>query len=428
MRIAVIRSTCIGLVAGCLLISNHAQAQPEPGQYRVYPLPIASPDHGIRALLTDPADANASPFGWHDTNGANGAEFTILRGNNAWVYVDANSDNAPDGPGPDGGATLTFDYLASPYTLPPASQMAALATNAFYLVNSFHDILWHHGFQEVDGNFQENNYGRGGTGGDSVRVEIMDGSTINNANGSTGPADGTIARIQLGIWNAAEPDRGASYAADVVAFSYMQMAQARLLGNGCGLNSDTPVIGNQDFFAALVSNDFTSTTPAIPHGLATFLLNQPVAGNGIRAFPYSVDMTINPSTYSDSVGANVFGLGLIYASALWDMAWSLVQREGASNDLVTGDGGENRALCLQILALKLQPCSAGLLDGRDALLEADVNLYQGQYACNIWNAFARRGMGVSATQGSTNSTADNVAAFDTPASCADLIFADGFDP
>ena len=421
------RSMVAGVLVCCGMGCLEVHAQPEPGQYRVYPLPIASPDHGIRALLTGPADFDASPFGWHDTNGASGAEFTILRGNNAWVYVDADANNAPDGPGPDGGSTLQFDYLASPYTLPPTSQEAALATNAFYLVNSFHDILWQHGFQEVDGNFQENNYGRGGTGGDPVQVEILDGATTNNANGSTAPTDGSQARIQLGIWTAANPDRGASYAADVVAFAYMQAVQTRLLGSGCGGNVDSPRIGNLDFFAALVSNDFTATTPATPHGLGTFLLNQPVTGTGARTYPYSVDLAINPSTYLDSSSSSVYGMGLIYASALWDLAWSLVGQIGASDDLLTGNGGENVSLRLLVLALKIQPCNAGLLDGRDAFLEADNNLYQGQYTCNIWNAFARRGMGLSAEQGSTISTADNVAAFDVPASCSDTIFADGFD-
>jgi hypothetical protein len=27
----------------------------------------------------------ASPYGWHDTNGVTGAEYTITRGNNVWA-------------------------------------------------------------------------------------------------------------------------------------------------------------------------------------------------------------------------------------------------------------------------------------------------------------------------------------------------------
>ncbi|MEL6944540.1 MAG: M36 family metallopeptidase [Bacteroidota bacterium] len=50
-------------------------------EYNVYPLTVESPNHGGRSLVVDPADPTASPFGWHDTNGAAGAEFTITQGN-----------------------------------------------------------------------------------------------------------------------------------------------------------------------------------------------------------------------------------------------------------------------------------------------------------------------------------------------------------
>ena len=40
--------------------------------YRVFPLPFESPSDGDRSLVQNPAAANASPFGWHDTNGAAG--------------------------------------------------------------------------------------------------------------------------------------------------------------------------------------------------------------------------------------------------------------------------------------------------------------------------------------------------------------------
>ena len=48
--------------------------------YRVFELPKESPTDGDRTLVSNPADADASPFGWHDTNGAAGAEFTTHAG------------------------------------------------------------------------------------------------------------------------------------------------------------------------------------------------------------------------------------------------------------------------------------------------------------------------------------------------------------
>ncbi|HRH37693.1 MAG TPA: M36 family metallopeptidase, partial [Flavobacteriales bacterium] len=54
------------------------------------------------------------------------------------------------------------------------------------------------------------------------------------------------------------------------------------------------------------------------------------------------------------------------------------------------------------------------VDGRNAILQADVINNGGANQNIIWAAFARRGLGASASQGSTNSRTDQVEAFDTP--------------
>ena len=38
---------------------------------------MESPARGNRQLVSDANDINASPYGWHDTNAVDGAEFTI---------------------------------------------------------------------------------------------------------------------------------------------------------------------------------------------------------------------------------------------------------------------------------------------------------------------------------------------------------------
>ncbi len=128
-------------------------------QYRVFALPLRSPADGPDTLEITPEDATASPFGWHDTNGAVGDEFTITRGNNAYAYLDLCDTNS--GYSPDGGAALNFDF---PFNLPqsPADFRDAATTNLFYLNNVIHDVTYQYGFDEVSGNFQENNYGNGG--------------------------------------------------------------------------------------------------------------------------------------------------------------------------------------------------------------------------------------------------------------------------
>ena len=61
-------------------------------------------------------------------------------------------------------------------------------------------MLWRYGFDDASGNFQVNNYGRGGTGGDYVRAEAADGSGTNNANFNTPAADGNPPRMQMYLW------------------------------------------------------------------------------------------------------------------------------------------------------------------------------------------------------------------------------------
>ena len=183
------------------------RASPTPvldgSSYRVLALPKESPNDGPQSLVENPADATASPFGWHDTDQASGAEFTLTRGNNVHAYLDQDSSNAPDaGFDVDGGAGLTFDFEAD-LAEHAQNYRDAVVTNLFYWNNLFHDVLYRYGFDEASGNFQANNYGRGGLGGDYVRAEAADGAGTNNANFSTPVESATSAgtpRMQMFLW------------------------------------------------------------------------------------------------------------------------------------------------------------------------------------------------------------------------------------
>jgi len=169
------------------------------GSYNVFELPLESPTHGMPSIVVAPEDSLASPFGWHDTDGEEGAEFTITRGNNVHSYLDLNATNGSSNDEPDGGADLIFDFPYD-YTVEPEELRDAAVTNLFYMNNMMHDITYHYGFTEEAGNFQVNNYGRGGRSGDYVFAEAQDGSGENNANFST-PADGGNGRMQMFLWN-----------------------------------------------------------------------------------------------------------------------------------------------------------------------------------------------------------------------------------
>jgi hypothetical protein len=109
------------------------------------------------------------------------------------------------------------------------------------------------------------------------------------------------------------------------------------------------------------------------------------------------------------------------------MTWNIIGQAGINTNIynAAGAGGNSIALKLVIQGMKLQPCSPGFIDGRNAILKADTLLYGGTYSALIWKAFAKRGMGINASQGSSNNYKDGIADFTEPPSATS--FAGSFD-
>ena len=96
------------------------------------------------------------------------------------------------------------------------------------------------------------------------------------------------------------------------------------------------------------------------------------------------------------------------------MTWDLIDLEGFDADQYNGTGGNNIAMALVTEGLKNTANNPGYVSGRDGILQADQDLYGGQYNCLIWDAFARRGVGVDAvenTNGGTNTNNDQAVSF-----------------
>ncbi|MBR9919782.1 MAG: T9SS type A sorting domain-containing protein [Bacteroidetes bacterium] len=170
--------------------------------YRVFGIPTESPNHGDQSLEIAPANATASPAGWHDDGITT---YTYTRGNNVWAYPDYNADSNSDF-NVDGGASLTFDWTYDPDAEPGAMKEAS-TTNLFYLNNIMHDVFYLYGFDEAAGNFQRDNFGNGGNQGDNVVARGSFGGndpigmeTVNNANFST-PPDGGNGVMRMYHWN-----------------------------------------------------------------------------------------------------------------------------------------------------------------------------------------------------------------------------------
>ncbi len=181
---------------------NHATSSSfeADGSYNVYALPLESPSEGDRSVELAPWEnaTAASPYGWHDTDGIMGAEFTITRGNNVYASEDRDGNNVP-GASPDGGTDLVFDFPIDLATQQPIDYVDAATVNLFYWNNVVHDVLYEHGFDEASGNFQENNYGNGALGNDFVNADAQDGSGTNNATFGT-PPDGQNPRMTMFQW------------------------------------------------------------------------------------------------------------------------------------------------------------------------------------------------------------------------------------
>ncbi len=377
------------------------------GSYRVYAMPVESPNHGGRTLVANPDDAIASPFGWHDTNGIAGAEFTDTRGNN----VDDHKVNLR----PDGGPGLLFDYPIN-LALDPKTFEEAVITNLFYWNNSNHDVLYQYGFDEVSGNFQENNYGNGGLGSDYVDANAQ--ITVWCKATFSAPPGGSNPTMNIYICNLAVPNRDVDLDNGVVTHEYGHGVSNRLTGgpanSGCLNNQEQMGEGWSDYYGLMLTMESGGLGPDV-RGTGTYLLGQPANGPGGRSAPYSTNFTVNNFTYGDIPGQVVpHGVGFVWATMLWEMTWEIMGVVPYDPDFYTGTGGNNIALALVTEAMKLQPCRPGFVDGRDAILAADRALYGGTYAPQIWVAFARRGLGCGADQGSSGSKFDGTEAFDDP--------------
>jgi hypothetical protein len=158
--------------------------------------------------------------------------------------------------------------------------------------------------------------------------------------------------------------------------------------------------------------------PEDPRGIGAYLLGQPPNGTGIRNAPYSTDTNESPFTYGDVSGLDQpHGVGAVWAVALWELYWKLVDAHGFDADLYAGTGGNNLALQLVLDAMKTQPCDPTFVEGRDALIAADAAANGGANECLIWEAFAKRGLGESASDGGGPDTLAVTEAFDVPVAC-----------
>jgi extracellular elastinolytic metalloproteinase len=111
-----------------------------------------------------------------------------------------------------------------------------------------------------------------------------------------------------------------------------------------------------------------------------------------------------PNTCADAAMNATAGephaMGTIWATALNDIWWKLVHKHGFSNDILDLKQPFGNIVMLRLIfgGFSLQPCNPTFLQARNAILVADKHLYGGIHQCDIWQGFARRGMGANAKE------------------------------
>jgi hypothetical protein len=381
-----------------------------------------------RTLVTiTPAQMSPySPNGWIDDGN------TETVGNNVDAHLDLDgTPNSPDLPRPNGGAARIFDFPLDT-TQAPSTYRDASVTQLFYLGNLYHDRLYAMGFNEVAKNFQSTNFGLGGAGNDAVQADCQDGGGINNANFGTGGADGTTARCQMYVFTGPTPDRDGSLDADIVYHEFTHGTSIRLHGGLSGTQPQGMGEGWSDFFGicllAEASDDPDhrnfSTGPYATYQLSGLVDNYYF---GIRRYPYSTSFSVNPLTFahirtayalttpprSPVIGnsaTEVHNVGEVWCNALLECRAALWNTYGFA--------GNQRMMQLVLDGMKLTAAAPTInptfLQSRDAIIQADLVNYAGVDQAALWERFAKRGMGFSASTSVSSSTTDVVEAFDIP--------------
>jgi len=409
---------------------------------------------------------NEAPYSFNNngwiTDGANS-----LTGNNVHAGLDRATPNGPDEPivtgtarvfnfpgtfppgTPEpGGYPLPTGQTATPCAAaPPAvsdSQRVAV-TQMFYVVNRLHDELYLHGFTEQARNFQVDNFGRGGTGGDAVIAEGQDCSGTNNANFASTSTDGSVGRMQMYLWTPPTPvGRDGTVDADIIIHEIGHGVTNRLHTSGIsGTQGGQMHEGNGDFLAHLMLSETTDPINGVytTGGYSTMNLRTAAPfsslGNyyyGIRRFPKAAigftgganARSHNPLTYADidpaqlntSNGAfapafagsatAVHDGGEIWSSMLWEVRARLITRLGHT-------AGTSKMLQLFVDGMKLTGSTSTMLNSRNSIIAAAQASAAAPEAAadviDVREGFRLRGLGYSATNTTGNTV---VEAFDSP--------------
>lgn len=428
--------------------SNNEKINTLLGTYNAFHLPIESPLFGTRSEKneSDIANTTAAPLGWHDDGDAS-TDDDFTRGNHVFAYYSPLGTPSP--PIPDeilcpagiyaGGnvprplnESYQFTYNSNLNTATATAFLKDAITNLFVWNNYCHDVSYLYGFDEAAGNFQHTNHTGQGTGGDLILAQAQDGTKTNNAS-FLRQAEGSSPIMRMHLWNTNLPNTilDSSFDNLIIAHEFGHGITSRLIGGpsnvSCPGGTEHGDEGWADFFGLMMTlqdfdNDGMLEENVIGEGIrgiGNYLRNDGTSGCddpvgnstcGLRPTAYTTDLAINPFTYGQVPNMAVpHGVGFVWCTMLWEMTWNLINTHGFEPDIynTSSTAGNIVAMKLVMEGLKNTACNPTFIDMRDAILAADVSLNSGANTDLIWAAFAKRGLGFSATAGGNE-------AFDLP--------------
>ncbi|KAH9245281.1 hypothetical protein BASA81_017235 [Batrachochytrium salamandrivorans] len=324
----------------------------------------------------------ASPNGWTD-----GFE---LKGNN--VLVNYKKDKT-FGTSTRGIFSGVFDP-----TLPPQTpkNLVTGAINAFYVANMVHDVFYAYGFNEPAGNFQRDNFNRGGIAGDPVIINLQSSKKKNSANFNT-PFDGRSGVLNLHIYTATNPNRDPALDNTILTHELGHGVSERLTGGAqtkmCMMETESH--GLSEGYSDMTALIFTAKPEDTRN--TKKVMGEYVRGisRGMRKYLYTTSMRANPLKYQNAIGEkNPHNLGEIWATMLLEVYWNLVEEYGFSANLHDATQEEGNIIFLQLFVgtLMIQPCNPTFISARDAMLAADDVYYGGIHKHLIREGFAKRGL------------------------------------
>ncbi|TDD26331.1 coagulation factor 5/8 type-like protein [Kribbella turkmenica] len=397
------------------LVQHEGPLDPEGTVYRNYP---GAPAGGTPERVSF-GRTPESPNGWVDPLGLTGTGVTTF-GNNANAHANWSNFIGPIDPGPrPADPQGKFNYV---FTDQWGEQQCAVpsyshdidpsATNLFYHHNRIHDEYYDLGFTESAGNFQIDNFGKGGLGGDAIQGLAQAGAVSGGAPTYTGRDNAYMLTLPDGIapWSGMflwEPIndafegkcRDGDFDAGVIQHEYSHGLSNRYVGT-----EDGALGGHQSGSMGEGWGDWYGLDYLHREGLQTTSeLGAYATGNTFRAirnWPYDQ----NPTTFGDIgydlTGPEVHADGEIWTATLWQLRKALVAKYGQAL------GSEIAARAVTD-AMPLSPNDPSMLDVRDAMIVALDNRYHsrpdaGELIDLVYTAFAQRGMGTSASNHTTD--------------------------